>query len=33
VRYRVGKHVNIGVRVERIRGDKIQAAVLGLSFL
>tara|TARA_R110000824_G_scaffold7698_1_gene34811 strand:- start:15605 stop:16219 length:615 start_codon:yes stop_codon:yes gene_type:complete len=32
-RYRMGKHMNIGLRFERVRGDKTQAAVLGLSFL
>ena len=32
LRYRIGKHLNVGVRLEEVRDEKIQAAVLGIHF-
>tara|TARA_R110000824_G_scaffold88187_4_gene216875 strand:- start:8119 stop:8742 length:624 start_codon:yes stop_codon:yes gene_type:complete len=33
LRYRIGKHLNVGLRFEEIRHEKVQAAVLGINFL
>lgn len=33
LRYRIGKHFNVGFRFEEVRNEKTQAAVLGISFL